>query len=67
MESGISMSVPYQIDVVNKYGFSYRFFFIDFILIFLLPSNHDFGRWKQYLFDILSFTDLQKMYLKKFS
>ena len=39
-------------------------FFIDVILIFLLPTNYDLGRWKQHLFDILSFTPLQKMYLK---
>ena len=23
------------------------------ILIFLLPTNHEFGRWKQHLFDII--------------
>ena len=43
------------------------FFFINFTLIFLLPTNYDFGRWKQYSFDILSFTDIQKIYPKTIS
>ena len=37
--SGINVLAPYQIDV--------------FKLIFILPTNHDFGRWKQHLFEIL--------------
>ena len=43
------------------------FFFIYLIVIFLLPTNHDFVRWKQHLFDILFFGTFQKMYLKKYS
>ena len=34
--------------------------YINLILIFLLPTNHDFGRRKQHLFDILFFTDHKK-------
>ena len=26
------------------------------MLIFLLPTNHDFGIWKQHLFEIIFFT-----------
>ena len=33
-------------------------YYINLILIFLLPTNHDFGRSKQHLFDILIFTGL---------
>ena len=36
-----------------------------FILIFLLKTNHDFGRWKRPLFDNLFSPHLQKMYIKK--
>ena len=41
--------------------------FIYFIFIFILPTHLVFGIWKQHIFDILFFTNLQKMYLKKFS
>ena len=34
------------------------------ILIFLLPTNHDFGRWKQLLFDILLFAHFKKCILQ---
>ena len=39
-------------------------FFINLILIFLLPVNYDFGRWKQHLFYISSFTQIKKIDLK---
>ena len=42
----------------------YRFFFY-LVLIFILPKNHDFGRWKQHLFDILFFTHLPKKIILK--
>ena len=32
--------------------------------MFLLPTNHDFARWKQYLFNILLFEHLKKIILK---
>ena len=38
------------------------FFYL--ILILLLPTNHDFGRWKQPLFDILFFAHFKKCILK---
>ena len=38
------------------------FFYL--LLIFLLPTNQDFGRWKQHLFDVLFFTHLNKCILK---
>ena len=34
------------------------------ILIFLLPTNHDFGRWKHHLFDISFFAYFKKCILK---
>ena len=34
------------------------------LLIFLLPSNHDFGKWKQLLFDILFFSLFEQFILK---
>ena len=39
-------------------------FFIYLILIFLLPTNHDFGRWKQHIFDILFIAHFKKYILK---
>ena len=39
---------------------------INLILIFILATNHDCGKWKQHLCDILSFTHLLKPYLKYF-
>ena len=33
-------------------------------LIFHLPTNHDFGRWKQHLFDILFFSHPRRITLK---
>ena len=42
-------------------------FFHLLILIFVLPTNRDFGRWKQDLFEILFFAHLKKKYLKNFS
>ena len=38
-------------------------FFIYLILIFLLATKHDFGRWKQRLFDIRFFADFKKIIL----
>ena len=38
--------------------------FIYMILIFLLPTNRDFRRWKQPLFDILFFAHFKKDILK---
>ena len=38
--------------------------FIYLIFIFLLPTNHDFGRWKQHLFDTLFFAHFKKLLLK---
>ena len=32
--------------------------------MFLLPTNHDFGRWKQHLLDILIFEHFKKCILK---
>ena len=29
-----------------------------FYIVFFLPTNHEFGRWKQHLFAILFFTRL---------
>ena len=39
-------------------------FFDLFDIIFLLPRNHDFGRWKQHLFDILYSTHFKKFIIK---
>ena len=39
-------------------------FFIYLILIFISPTNHDFGRWKQRLFDILFLWHFKKCILK---
>ena len=33
-------------------------------MIFLLPTNRDFGRWEQHLFDILFFAHFRKGNLK---
>ena len=52
--TGMNILAPYQIDiVVSVMGKLYYYFF--------LPTNHDFGRGKQYLFDILFFTGLKKI------
>ena len=40
------------------------YFFIYLLLIFLQPTNHDFVRWKQHLFDILFFAHFKKFILK---
>ena len=44
--------------------FQLLIFFIYLILIYLLPTNHHFGRWKQHLFDILFFANFKKCILK---
>ena len=40
-------------------------FIIYLILVFILPTNHDFGIWKQHLFHILFFTHLRKKTILK--
>ena len=39
-------------------------FFIYLILIFLSPTNHDFGRWKQHLFENRFFAHFKIFILK---
>ena len=39
-------------------------FLISLILIFILPTNHAFGRWKEHLFDILIFVHFKKIIME---
>ena len=41
MESGINISVPYQIDIVKWYGFSYRFFWFIYQQIMILEDGNN--------------------------
>ena len=37
------------------------------LLVFNLPTNHDFGKWKHHLFEILFLTHLKRICFKNFS
>ena len=50
--SGMHILAPYQIDIAcERMWFLQRQYYINFLLIFF-PTNHDFVRWEQHLFDI---------------
>ena len=62
----IGTQVPYQIDVVKPYGFSYGFFYL-FDIDFSLTNKSWFWKMEITFIRYFIFCTFQKMYLKKFS
>ena len=65
MESFISISVPYQIDVAKWYGFIYRFFHL-FDINFSLTNKSLFWEMETIFIRYFIFCTFQSIYLKKF-
>ena len=63
--SGMTILAPYQIDIVKGCGFWNAKKNINWIFIFILPTNHDFRIWKQHLFGIFSFLQILKQIISK--
>ena len=63
MESGITISVPYQIDVVKWCSFSYRFFHL-FYIHFSFTNKSYFWKMETTSIRYLIFCTFQKKYIK---